>query len=337
MRRLFQRILRPRVIIPLLLSAALIAALLAIGNVQHIFAEATAFRLVDVLWFALIFLVTEALRGAQWAMLLQALDARLHRRSVALSFVAGEVTKYLPLGNYFPNYLLRATDRADFGLTSAATTAMILFEVVVSLAGVVIYGLGAWSEWLRPLVLIGCAVAALVFALVYRWRGRLSTPAWVRQRRVLRAALVELHRFGIGLRRLARPRTLVWGTLICAAYISTSAAALYFIMQGLGLTRLSYAEVAGAYCFTLAFALIEPSPIDIGVIEFGGVGALLAIGVDTTTAVTAMLINRVFSVAVSLAVAIVGMAVLYPTLRRALRGKATRGEQAPDLREPAAS
>src|SRR5690348_1585173 len=100
--RVFQQVLRPRVIIPALLSAALVAALLAIGNVRQILAEATAFRLVDVLWFALIFLVTEALRGVQWAMLLRALEVRLPRSSVALSFVTGEATRYLPLGNYFP-------------------------------------------------------------------------------------------------------------------------------------------------------------------------------------------------------------------------------------------
>ena len=338
-----RRLIQPRVIIPLLLSAALLAALLAAGNVRRIVAEALAFQVQDLLWFALLFLTYELLRGAQWAMLLRALDQQLPRRSVALSFVAGEITKYLPLGNFFPNYLLRATDRADFGMTSAATTAMILLEVAISLAGVLIYGLGAWSGWLRPLVLVGCAVGALVMAVIYHYRARITTPSWMRRHRTLRTALVELHRFSAGLRRLARPRALALGALICAAYVSTASAALFYILHGLGLTSLSYAQVAGAYCFTLAFALIEPSPIDLGVLELGGVGALLAVGVDTTTAVTAMLINRVFSVVISVAIAAIGLAVLFRTLRRALRATKLPPPDDPsdpdtlDVREPVAS
>lgn len=314
-----RRILQPRIVIPVILSIALLAALLAIGNVQRIFAEVTTFRLVDVAWFVVLFLLYELLKGIQWAVLLRALDAQLPGRSIALSFVTGEVTKYLPLGNYFPNYLLRETDRRDFGLTSAVTTTVVLFEVVISLIGVAILGVGDWSGWLRPLVIIGSALAILLVAVVYRFRAKIVTPSWMRRHRLLRTALIELHRFGIGLRRLARPRTLLLGALLCAAYISAASAAFLVILQGLGVSSLSYSAAAGVYSFTLAFALIEPSPVDLGIFELGGVGALLAVGIEPTTAVTAMLITRVLSVAVGVAVAVTGVAILYRTLRRALR------------------
>jgi uncharacterized membrane protein YbhN (UPF0104 family) len=325
-----RRLLRPRVVIPLTLSIGVLGALLTLGNFDRIVAEVTAFQAQDMLWCIILFLVYELLRGAQWTVLLRTLDARVPSRSVAVSFLSGEVTKYLPLGNYFPNYVLRETDRLDFGSTSAATLGIVLFEVVVSLAGVAILGLGAWSGWLRPLVVGGSLAVVLLGAVIVHFRARLVTPSWLTRRRWMRSALVELQRCGVGLRLLAHPRTLLLGTVLCAAYIATASAALLAVLHGLGDFSLSYAQVAGVYSFTLAFALIEPSPMDLGILELGGVAALLVVGADPTTAVAAMLISRLFSVAVSLSVAAIGLALLHRTVGRALRGKAASEAERPE-------
>jgi len=72
------------------------------------------------------------------------------------SFAGGEATRFLPIGNYFENYLLTAAEGVDFGFSSAVTTVTVLLEVAVSLTGLVILGLGNWW-WIRPLILLGCA------------------------------------------------------------------------------------------------------------------------------------------------------------------------------------
>jgi uncharacterized membrane protein YbhN (UPF0104 family) len=75
----------------------------------------------------------------------------------------------------------------------------------------------------------------------------------------------------------------------------------------------------GIYAFTMTVGLLMPLPVDFGVIEISGVGALLASGVTQEVAVAIMLINRLLNLGSALAIAVVGTVFLRAELHKALR------------------
>jgi hypothetical protein len=325
MGRRVRGLLRPGVVIPSTLSLALLVALLAFGNSRDILAEVAGFQWRYVLWYALLALVAEAARAVQWHMMLEALDVGIPLRRQGISFLAGELTKGLPLGNYFPNYVLRQSDGANFGLTSAASTAIVVLEAVVSLGALALLGLGSWTGWLRPLILAGAGSAAVAGWVLARWRGGAHMSKWMTRGRGRRRLARELAQFRGGAARLARPRVLAIGALLCATEITAAAAGLFVITRGLGVHGVSFYDVLAVYCFTLALALIGPSVVDLGIFEAGGVGAFLVVGLARDPAISAMLINRLLGIATVFVIAGVAAICGRRELWRALRGK--RGRQ----------
>lgn len=78
------------------------------------------------------------------------------------------------------------------------------------------------------------------------------------------------------------------------------------------------------YFFSLAVSLLFPVSVDFGVMEASGTGGLLAYGVQEFAAVSAMLLNRVLSLASSLVIALIGVIFLHDELRRALQERPCR-------------
>jgi uncharacterized membrane protein YbhN (UPF0104 family) len=82
------------------------------------------------------------------------------------------------------------------------------------------------------------------------------------------------------------------------------------------LPQLTVSEGLGVYAFSLAVGLFAPLPLDLGVIEASGVGALVACGIDPGVAVAAMLLQRALSSGVAMLVA-GGATLVCRTERRA--------------------
>jgi len=121
-------------------------------------------------------------------------------------------------------------------------------------------------------------------------------------------------------------------TPLCAVYLVIAGIGLHVITHGLGLGNVTLGQALAVYFFSLAIGLIIPIPMDIGLTEFGGVGALLVIGVNRNAAVGVMLLNRVLSIVAALLIALVAMAFLRDELRAVLRDRPRR---APRPRESA--
>jgi uncharacterized membrane protein YbhN (UPF0104 family) len=98
----------------------------------------------------------------------------------------------------------------------------------------------------------------------------------------------------------------------------------------LGIQDANVWQAIAVYFFSLAVGLIIPIPVDIGLIEVGGIGALLAFGVDRSAAVSAMLLFRVLTVAVPMGISLFAMLILRDELRAALRGRKGRGATQPE-------
>ncbi|HST90368.1 MAG TPA: lysylphosphatidylglycerol synthase transmembrane domain-containing protein [Ktedonobacterales bacterium] len=324
-----KRLLRPTFVIPVVLGAALVVAFLTIADVRKVFALALGFQRAYLLYFFLLMLVYTLVRGVQWHYLLDRLDIRAPVRSQVFAFAVGEITKSLPIGNYFQNYLLKLSQGTNFARSAVATTLILATEVAVSLVALLGLGLGDWSDWLRPAILIGTAAFVLLCVLITLLRGAARLPVWFTRARATQRFLAELEHYRGGVRALARPRVLGVETVLCAIYLLTAAVGLYVIARGLGVTGLSLWQAAAVYFFSLAVGLILPLPVDFGVIEVSGIGALLIFGVGDSAAVAIMLLNRVFSTASAIVIAFAAIAVLrgefVATLRAGSARRDTRG------------
>lgn len=323
-------ILRPKVLIPVILGLALLTALLTVSDIKKVVHVMSSFQHIYLLWFLLLMIAYEVVRGAQWHVLLDGLNIRLPLQEQIFSFALGEMTRSLPIGNYFQNYVLQQTGGADFGRTSAATTLIVLMEVAISLVVVTIVGIGDWSIWLRPLIIGGVLLTILAVWLVRRLVHIRAVPAVIREHKYLRAAWSELKEFGAGARDLLHLRVMLRAVGLSLVYLLIAGSALYLVIRGLGVGTVSYPDALAVYLFSLAFGLIFPLPIDLGVTEISGVGALLQFGVERNTAVGIMLVNRVLTLGASLAIALIVGLILHEELPLVLRGRGNAAEQEQD-------
>ncbi|HLJ82014.1 MAG TPA: lysylphosphatidylglycerol synthase transmembrane domain-containing protein [Ktedonobacterales bacterium] len=318
-----KQLLQPKVLIPAVLGVAIIVALLSFGNISKVVSAMEGFNRLFVVWIVLIFAGYTAVRGWQWLYLLDRLGMKTTRRGEIFAFLLSEATKSIPIGNYFQNYLLNRSEGADIGRTSAATTAMVLGEVAVSLTGIVVLGLGDWTFYLRIVIIVGLLVFGALCWLFYRLHKRSGPPQWVTRHKWSKKAYEELKQFGEGAKDLLKWRTLVVVYLNSLVYLLMAGGALYFVAHAVGVD-LAYGPVLAVYFFGLAVSLIFPLPIDFGVSEVSGTGAFLLVGVAKASAVSIMLIFRILSILSALLFAAVACVVMRDQLREALSSRQSK-------------
>ncbi|HST90173.1 MAG TPA: lysylphosphatidylglycerol synthase transmembrane domain-containing protein [Ktedonobacterales bacterium] len=313
------KLFRPKVLIPLVLGAGILVALFAFADARKVVRLMSGFQHLSLLYFLLLILAYEVVRGAQWHFLLTALDIHVPLRTQIFVFAIGEITKLLPIGNYFQNYLLQESKGTDFGLSSAATTMVVLVEVAVSLVGVTLLGLGGWTGWLRPIIIVGTLVfAGAVWAFI-RLHHAGHAPAWLTRHVWWLKVAEELRRFRGGAAAILHPRIVAIAVALGVVYLTFGGAALYIAITGLGIGGVSFGEALAVYFFSLAFSLIFPLPIDLGVAEISGAGALIAVGAEKSAAVSIVIINRILSVGSSVLIALVVALILHGEFRAAMR------------------
>lgn len=321
-----KKILNPKVLFPLILVVAVIAALLAFGDIRKVVGLMESFDRIYLVWFFLFMIGYTIVRGIQWHFLLHELGTKAPLRSQIFAFIIGEMTKSLPIGNYVQNYVLQRTQDEDFGRTSAASTLIILTEVVISVLGVDIIGLGDWG-WLRPLIIIGTVAAAMGAWVVIEGHEEGQPPKWIRDHKSLMKALDEVKEFQTGVGVLLKPRTVLIEAGLSAVYLMLGAGALYMVVLGLHITGVDFFATLSVYFFSLAVALMLPLPIDFGATEISGTGAFLAVGMTKFAAVGVMLINRVLSLLSAFVIAGVAMVVMHDELHAVLTRKPHEGKK----------
>jgi len=321
MKGFLRSLVRPKVVIPAVLSAGVIVALFSFADLRKVLAVMAGFQHLYLLFFFLLMIAYEVVRGAQWHYLLGRLGLRVPLRAQIFAFATAEVTKTLPVGNYFQNYVLKRAEGADFGRTSAATTLIIVGEVAVSLVGVVALGLGTWTTAIRIAVPAGVALFAVVIWLVRHLHHPDRRPAWVARHKALRNLVAEYDQFRAGAKDILHPRAMLVLLGYTTAYLLLAGTGLYVVVRGLGISGATYGEALSVYFFSLAFALILPLPMDIGAIEVSGLGAFIAVGVERNAALGAMFVNRILSILSALVIALIIVAALHGELRAVLQDR----------------
>lgn len=289
----WRRLLRPGVLLPLLLSAALLAFAFSISDLPLVLDRVLEISFpTAALGFglAVAYLVVKCI---EFNLLLTRLDIRLSWRRIVFAFGVAEMTIAIPAGLYVQNYILGRMRSAGFARSSAATTAMLIIELTVILVVLALLGVPSWT-WVRPVALgvLGGLLLFLVFLLsTDLLSGRLV--AWLRHLGLesLPRALSEMT---TGLRQLATPRTVIPAMLLAAVYLGALAGAFMFIGRGTGAEHFSYAQAVTVYAFSLAVTLMLAGFLtQLGVIEVAGLGAAMTFGYDSTAALAIMIGFRI--------------------------------------------
>jgi uncharacterized protein (TIRG00374 family) len=302
-------------VISTVLGVALVATLVGVADLGKVMAVVRQLNLLSVLGFGLLMVVYESVRGVQWHALLKGLGVRVSLRAEVFSYLWGEATKAAPAGNYFQNYLLGRIEGEDFSKTSAATTLVVLIEIVCGLLMVAVIQIDGWT-WLRPLVLIGLSVVLLVVGGGLKLVQHSGLSDRIARHGRTSSVFGALDHFREGVAALAKPYLLIRQACVSATYIGIAGVALFVLAVGLGVNQLSLPQSLGIYAFTMVVGLLMPLPVDFGVIEISGVGALLAMGVNREVAVALMLMNRILNLGSAIAIAAVGTVFLRDELHR---------------------
>lgn len=288
-RPLLRSLVRPTVLLPVLLAAALLAFALRLGSLQGMLAR---MRLLPAAIFAPTLAcaaVYLALKALQLRMLLANLGLRIPWRNFGLAFCVGELTATLPFGLFSQNWVMSASSHVHVGRSAAATVMMLFAEAIVVLAVLAVYGIPGWSA-VRPAalaVLAGCG--AFVFGVVRYEHVTTRVAHKVRHEAARRALLSGIELLG-SLRKLSSIALLGANVLLGAAYLGALAYALLLVGHAIGLDELDYAKAAAIYAFALAVVLLGGGAFgQIGTVDVLGMVAARSFGIGYTDGLALML------------------------------------------------
>jgi MFS family permease len=288
-----------------LLAIGVLGALLWFGDAPRVISFSERFQRVYLIWFLCSMVAHEAVRALLWLFLLRVLAIRAPIRTQIFAFAVAEAFKAVPAGAYVENYLLQRSQGSSFGRSSAATTFMILGEIISALVGVIVLGLGSWSQWLRLAIgILVVVVVIVVLTMVVVPRARRFSD-WICTHRIVVRVLEEVRRFRSAAAILMRPPIIAISLLLCALYVLLDALNLYIVVRALGITGLSFGQVVAVACFGLAFYVILAS------LEAADVGALIGLGLSKSLAVSAILVYRALSICTTVLLAAVVMILFH--------------------------
>ncbi len=285
---MWKRLLRARIVIPVLLSAALLAFVFSISNISQVMGYIVSLSLAAI---AIVFALTVVYLALKWGQFHRYLGQEgifATWRQSLLSFAVGEMTLPVPAGIYAQNYVLRSTACADFSRSSAATTAVLAMEAIVCLLIVGIVNIPQWS-WLRPVILgifVAGAALAVLFIKVAPVRDRAGD---LLQAGPLRKVGPEFIETVEGVRDLFNPRVVAVALPIAVVYLLSLAAGFFMTAHGMGIGQLTFGQAVTIYLFAVAVVEVVPFSSNLGVIEAGGIGAAQAWGYSFSEGLAMML------------------------------------------------
>lgn len=281
--------LRPAVLLPIVLAAALLIAAFKLGNLNSVLGRIQAISITTMVFALALGLCYLALKFWQLKLLLRDVGVHPHWREVLFAFTVGELALTLPFGIFAQNWVLSTRTQLHFGRTSAATVVMLLVETLVVLVFLALVGAPRWPL-LAPLAAV-CAVGLVVFVFVALLFDK-HLRRFVRRirHRKLRRMMFELLELVMGLKRLSNPRVLLVNVALAAIYLAALTLAFTWVGRGVGLAHLHFLTATSIYAFSLAGVLLFGGLISqIGTVEVLGMGAAQAWGFSFSDGLALML------------------------------------------------
>ena len=321
-RRNWIRYLRPGILLPVVLAAALLAFAFSIvdrGQVLRDIRSVPLAALAGTLGLAIAYL---AVKCFQFRLLLRGLGIYPDWRQLVVAFSVGEMTLTIPSGVYLQNYVLKYIQGAGFARSSAATTAVLILESVLVFLTLAVIPVPEWA-WLRPTVAGMLAAAGLAALILYRlWVGRRALRSWLSRGSVGRG-IVEMME---GLVTLWATRPVAGATLLSAVYLGLLVCAFLLIGRGVGVEGLTFRQALTIYFFSLGVILMLGGILSqLGVMEVAGLEVARAWGYTSTQGLAMLLGFRIVWV---LSIWLVS-GVMIVVLRSQLRASHRDGSEEP--------
>ncbi len=286
---LVRAVLRPGLLLPVLLAAALLIAAFKLGDIGSVIGRIQSISITTMLFALVLGLCYLALKFWQLRLLLADLRLHPHWRHALMAFTLGELSLTLPFGIFAQNWVLSTHSHMHFGRTSAATVVMLLVETLVVLLFLAVVGAPGWPL-LSPLAAV-CAAGLVAFVLaILRFDRYIHRLAQRTRNRTLHRVLIGILELVMGLKRLSNPRVLVVNILLAGLYLAALTLAFTWVGRDVGLTRLHFLTATSIYAFSLAGVLLFGGLISqIGTVEVLGMGAAQAWGFNFADGLALML------------------------------------------------
>lgn len=288
-----RHVLKPQVVLPVLLAAALLVFAFNLGDLGKVVA-----RLRDLPLRVLGISVGAAAvylgcKSVQLRLMLRRIGVRIPSRSFWLAFAVGELTVTLPLGLFSQNWVLSASRRVHVGRSSAATVMMLLVEIATVFLFLAIIAIPGWSEvrWIA-IGLLAVFVAIVACALLFEDKARKLPERFHREwlKDIAKGAIELLD----GLRKLCTPSTIAVSLVLAAIYLGALGTAFWQVGRGMHVQHLSFLDATTIYMFSLAVILIGAGLISqIGTVDLLGMVIARAWGIGYTDGLAMMLGFRI--------------------------------------------
>lgn len=286
-------VLKPQVVLPVLLAAALLVFALSLGDVSKVMARLTKLSLYVLgisLAGAAAYLACKAL---QLRMMLTRVGVRIPAKPFWLAFAVGEMTVTLPLGLFSQNWIMSASRRIHVGRSSAATVMMMLVEMATVFLFLAVVGVPGWGyvRW-ASLGLLALFVLAVAAALFFEDKAR-KLPDRLKREWLKKAAATGLEMLD-NLRKLCTPTTIGVSLVLAAIYLGGLTVAFWQVGRGMDVHHLDYLTATTIYMFSLAVILIGAGLLSqIGTVEILGMVVARAWGIGYTDGLAMMLGFRI--------------------------------------------
>lgn len=315
--RQLRRALQPAVLLPVLLTAALLTLAFKLGDIGSVLERVRAVSLGALLFALAMALIYLALKAWQLHLLLTNLNVKANWKRFLLAFSVGELALTLPFGIFAQNWVLSATGSTDFGRSSAATVTMLLTETAVVLVFLAVVGIPGWPE-VRPIAITFLVGLTILLFTVLRFEHLALKLARKLSRPALHRPLIEAIGLIRGLRQLSNGRILGINFLLAACYLGALVEAFGSVGNGLGVHHLAFVSAGSIYAFSLAVVLLFGGLVSqIGIVEVLGMTAAQAWGINFTNGLTLMLGFRLVWTGAMWLINLPVLAVLWNTFRRA--------------------
>ena len=286
-------ILKPQVILPVLLAAALLVFAFSLGDLGKVVARLRdlPLRVLGIsVGSAAIYLGCKAV---QLRLMLRRIDVCIPPRPFWLAFAVGELTVTLPLGLFSQNWVLSASRRVHVGRSSAATVMMLLVEIATVFLFLAVIAIPGWSEvrWISVALLV-MFTAAVASALLFEDKARKLPDRFHREwlKKIAKGAVELLD----GLRKLCTPHTIAVSLVLAAIYLGALGTAFWQVGRGMHVQHLSYLDATTIYMFSLAVILIGAGLISqIGTVDLLGMVIARAWGIGYNDGLAMMLGFRI--------------------------------------------
>ncbi len=286
-------ILKPQVVLPVLLAAALLVFAFKLGDLGKVVGRLRTLPLhvlgVSV-GCAAIYLGCKAV---QLHLMLKRIGVAIPARPFWLAFAVGEMTLTLPLGLFSQNWVLSASRRVHVGRSSAATVMMLLVEIAVVFLFLAVIGVPGWASvrWAAVgllVLFIAFVAAAVLFDEKARELASRVQREWPKKAAQGGVELLD------GLRKLCTPGTIAVSLVLAAIYLGALTVAFWQIGRGMHVQHLAWLDAATIYMFSLAVILIGAGLISqIGTVDILGMVVARAWGIGYTDGLAMMLGFRI--------------------------------------------